>query len=342
LIVNSGDKNPERKIQGGEAKEETQNGSGNMRIGVDIGGTKIVAGVVDEKGAVIFAKKVPTEAAKGYEAVKENIVGLVWDTIETSGVSIQAIEQIGIAVAGQIDKTSKKVLFSPNMGWRNVPLKDDLEKAFGVKTYIENDVNAATYGEWKFGLKGIPSDVLGIFIGTGIGGGIIIDGKLYRGFSSVGGEVGHTILNPHGYKCNCGNRGCFEAYCGGSYIIGRVREKLQEGYRGRVMDIIGGNIEDLHTGAIEEAYLLGDDLCTRVWQEVVEYLGAGIASLVNLLNPQTVILGGGVVYGAKYLIDEMRSVLDKRAMAASLEGLQIVRATLGEEAALLGVSYIDE
>ena len=313
-----------------------------MRIGIDIGGTKIIAGIVDEKGSVINSKKIPTETAKGYEGIRDDIVILIQDILQGAGVEKSNIEQIGIATAGQIEKGSCKILFSPNLGWHNVALRDDIEKAINVRTHIENDVNAATYGEWKFGLKGVPKDVLGIFIGTGIGGGLIFDGKLYRGFSNVGAEVGHTILNPYGYRCNCGNNGCFEAYCGGWYIVERVKKMIQEGYKGKIGDIINGDMVNLHTGTIEEAYLLGDEYCTSVWQEVIEYLGAGIASLVNLLNPEIVVLGGGVIYGTKHLIDDMKMVLKKRAMAESLKGLRIEKAKLGEESALLGVSYIDE
>ncbi len=313
-----------------------------MRIGIDIGGSKIAAGIVNENGAMAHLKKIVTKTEKGYDGVKEDIIRLVQDIIQETDVQNKKIERIGIATAGQIEKTSNIILFSPNLGWHNVPLKDDIEKTFRIKTHIENDVNAATYGEWKFGLKGVTQDVLGIFIGTGIGGGLILDGKLYRGFSNVGAEVGHTILNPYGYRCNCGNCGCFEAYCGGAYIVERVKKKIEKGYRGKIFDLVGGNTEHLHAGIIEEAYMLKDDLCTQIWQEVIEYLGAGVASLVNLLNPEIVVLGGGVIYGTKYLIHEMETILKKRALSASLTDLYIEKARLGEEAAMVGVAYINE
>jgi glucokinase len=314
----------------------------NVRIGIDIGGTKIIAGIVDEKGSVIHSKRIPTETVKGYESIREDIIILIEDIVEGAGIGKESIEQIGIATAGQIEKGSNKILFSPNLGWHNVALRDDIEKATGVRTHIENDVNAATYGEWKFGFQCVPKDVLGVFIGTGIGGGLIFDGRLYRGFSNIGAEVGHTILNPYGYRCNCGNNGCFEAYCGGWYITERVKKKIQEGYKGKIRDIIDGDMTNLHAGTIEEAYLLGDEYCVSVWREVIEYLGAGIASLVNLLNPEVIVLGGGVIYGTKHLIDDMKAVLEKRAMTDSLKGLRVVKAKLGEESALLGVSYIDD
>jgi len=209
-----------------------------MRIGIDIGGTKILAGVVDEYGNVIHKKKILTGEDKSYPTVRNDIATLINGIIKDSQVDRKDIDRIGFACAGQIDKVSQNIIFSPNLGWHDAPLKRDFERLFEVEIFVENDVNAATYGEWKFGLNGGPDDVVGVFVGTGIGGGLIINRKLYRGFSGVGGELGHIMVNPYGYECNCGNRGCFEAYCGGSYIIGRVKKAIEDGYRGKLWDII--------------------------------------------------------------------------------------------------------
>ncbi len=312
-----------------------------MRIGVDIGGTKIIAGLVDDSGTVVLKKRTPVGQKREYERIKKDIVGLINTVAKEGGVSENTIEKIGIACAGQIEKGTQKILFSPNLGWRNAPLKRDIETHFGIKTFLENDVNAATYGEWRFGLKEAKKDIIGIFIGTGIGGGIITNGMLCHGFSNVGGEVGHIILNPYGYRCNCGNHGCFEAYCGGSYIVERVRQSIKEGYRGRIWEIAGGDLNGLHTGHIEEAHMLGDDLCGRIWGEVIEYLGAGMASLVNLLNPEVVVMGGGVVYGTKYLVDDAKKVMEEKAMKASLKGLSVEKGRLGDEAAIIGAAFVE-
>ena len=312
-----------------------------MRIGIDLGGTKIVAGLVDHTGRVTLKEKIATERGRGYKRVRDALIGLVQRIIEESKVASQDIERIGVAAAGQIDEKSKNILFSPNLGWRNVPLKDDIERSCGIETFIENDVNAATYGEWKCGLKGIPRDVIGVFVGTGIGGGLIFNGQLFRGFSNVGGELGHITVNPHGYRCRCGNTGCFEAYCGGSYVVERVKTEIAGGYRGKIWDILESHPDALHTGHIEEACLLGDSLCVRIWNEVVEHMGAALASLVNLLNPEVIILGGGVVYGSRYLIEQARTVMEGRAMKASLKGLKIEKARLGEDAGIIGAAFVE-
>jgi len=311
-----------------------------MRIGIDIGGTKIAAGLVNQSGQVIRHKKVKTDARNGYPSVRDQIHRLVRDLFSEAGIKADSIERIGIACAGQIDQRTETILFSPNLNWSNVPLKHDIEGATGIETFIENDVNAGTYGEWKFGFHGESSNVVGIFIGTGIGGGLILNRRLFRGSHGVGGELGHITLNPHGYPCKCGNRGCFEAYCGGSYIANRAREQLAQGYRGKLWDVIEGRVDELHAGHVEQAYLSGDDLCTEIWQEVIEYLGVALQSIANLLNPELIIFGGGVVAGTKRLIDEARPVMERRAMQASVAGLKIERARLGNDAALLGAAFM--
>ena len=312
-----------------------------MRIGIDIGGTKIIGGIVERKGKVEITHRLPTGGKEGYRRVRERAIELINTILRESGVSRNEIKRIGIAAAGQIDKNSGTIIFSPNLGWHNAPLKKDMEKIFDAEVVIENDVNAATFGEWKFGLKERSRNVIGVFVGTGIGGGIIIDGRIYRGFSNVGGEIGHMIVNPHGYRCNCGNSGCFEAYCGGSYIVDRVRKSIYEGYRGKIWDLVEGNVDKLHTGHIEEAYLLGDTLCKSIWGETIEYMGAGLASLVNLFNPEIIVMGGGVINGSKQLIEDACTVMKKRAMKASLKDVRVERARHGDNAAIMGVAFID-
>jgi len=312
-----------------------------VRVGIDIGGTKIVAGIVDNSGKVLARKKIFVGSHKNYPILRDAIVQLVYDILSTSDIKTELVERIGIASAGQIDKEFRKIIFSPNLGWRNVPLRDDIEALLKINVFVENDVNAATYGEWRFGAAKGADDVLGVFIGTGIGGGVIMRGKVYRGFNNVGAEVGHMILNPFGYPCNCGNTGCFEAYCGGAYIVERVKKHIKSGYRGKVWELIDGDLPNLNAGHIEYGADVGDKLCENVWTEMLEYLGAGLASLTNLLNPKIIVLGGGVVYGTRHLIDDIKPILKKRAMAASLKNMKLIHATLKEDAAIIGVAFVE-
>lgn len=312
-----------------------------MRIGIDIGGTKILAGLVDAAGVVFEKRRIATNPAEGYERTRERVSEIIWELINAGGGK-SAIELIGIVSAGQIRAETGRIAFSPNLGWHDVSLREDMEARFDIPTVIENDVNAATYGEWKCGLGGTPAVALGIFVGTGVGGGIIIAGKLFTGSSHVGAEIGHMVMNPYGYQCNCGNIGCFEAYCGGAYIAGRVLNEIHRGYRGKIWDCVEGDVTRINAGSIEEAAMMGDEVCVRIWDEVVEYLGAGIASLCNILNPGVIILGGGVVYGTRNLVDDARKVAEKRAMPASMECVEWRLAKLGEDAPLAGaVLWVD-
>ena len=310
-----------------------------MRIGIDVGGTKIVIGLVEGSGRIVARRRIATESPRGYGPIRDGILAGIDGILGESGLSREDVERIGVAVAGQV--RGDRIVFSPNLRWENVPLKADLEAATGIETFLENDVNAATYGEWKFGLAQGGAHVVGIFIGTGIGGGLIFDGRLYRGFSGVAGELGHITLNPQGYRCNCGSTGCFEAYCGGAYVVDRVKKRIKEGYRGKVWDLIAGRPEGLHAGHIEAAYLEGDEVCAAVWKEVVEYLGIALQNLVNLLNPEVIICGGGVIGGTRLLMEEAKAVMERRALAPSLASFRLEKARLGEDAVTLGVTSME-
>ncbi len=310
-----------------------------MRIGIDIGGTKIVIGLVDESGTVTARRRLPTESRAGYPATRDRVIAGISTLLAESGVDPGGVKGIGIAAAGQV--RGDTILFSPNLHWDNLPVGRYIQDATGIPTFLENDVNAATYGEWRFTLGAEPSDVVGVFIGTGVGGGLIFGRRLYRGFSGVGGEIGHMTLNPAGYRCNCGNTGCLESFCGGVYVASRVKARIGEGYRGKIWDIIEGEPDRLHAGHVEEACLQGDELCGRMWKEVIEYLGIGLQNIVNLLNPQVIVCGGGVITGTKSLLDDARQVMARRAAGPSVAGMRVQRAALGEDAVILGVSCID-
>jgi len=309
-----------------------------VRIGIDVGGTKTVIGLVDGPGKIAVRRRIPTESMRGYGPVRDDILAAIDGVLREAGLSPADVESIGVAAAGQVLRDT--IVFSPNLGWENVPVKADLERTTGIETFVENDVNAATYGEWQFGLAGSAAHVVGIFIGTGIGGGLIFDGRLYRGYGGVAAEVGHMSLNPGGYECRCGSTGCFEAYCGGAYVVERVRTRLDQGYRGKLWDIVGGRPEALHAGHIEAAYLEGDEICTAVWKEVIEYLGIALQNLVNLLNPEVIICGGGVIRGTTQLLEGAKAVMERRSLAPSLAGFRLERASLGDDAAILGVTSL--
>ncbi|MCS7281313.1 MAG: ROK family protein [Desulfobacterota bacterium] len=310
---------------------------GGVRIGIDIGGTKTSFGFFDEAGKLVFFEKIGTE--KDYEYLKDKMLSSIVRVVSEKGIKIKDIKKIGIACAGQIDTEKGIVKFSPNLGWRDIPLKTDFESFFSVETYVENDANAATYGEWRFSFSGKPKNVVGIFIGTGVGGGIIIDGRLYRGSKSLAGEIGHMILNPDKYPCNCGSRGCFEAICGGDYILQRVRRILDGSPKGKIWEMIRNG--KLYVSYVEEGYYLGDEILKNIWEEVIVYLGFALVNIANIFNPELIILGGGVIDGTKRLVSEAKRVFEEKAMFESKRHLSIEISKLGDRAGILGAAFID-
>jgi glucokinase len=313
-----------------------------MRIGIDIGGTKVLLLLVDDAGRVAGRIRFATEAERSYERIRDHIFEALGELLAVAAAAGEPVVRIGIASAGQIDRRRGIIIFSPNLDWHSVPLRVHTEACFAVPTTLENDANAAVMAEWMFTVPEPRGDTVGLFIGTGVGGGLVLGGRLYRGFGGVGAEAGHVTMNPQGYQCRCGNRGCLEAYCGGRYLVDRAKKRIDEGYRGAIWHLIGGNVGNLHAGHIEEAALLGDGFCASLWDEAVEYLGSALAGFANLLNPAFIVLGGGVVHGSRTLVEDAKRVMKERAMAASLEGLAVVEAGLGGEAAAIGAAFVDD
>lgn len=312
----------------------------NLRIGIDIGGTKTLIALLNEAGDVLKVSKFDTDKTKGYDYIVERIVRELKNILSEGGASGE-IERIGVACAGQIDQREGVVRFSPNLAWRDVNLKEDLERRTKIKVLVENDVNAATYGEWLFSFGGKPENVIGVWIGTGVGGGIILRKRLYRGSLGFAGEIGHMILNPYGYRCNCGSRGCFEAFCGGSYIIERVERLMRRGYRGKIKDIVEER-GSLTVREIEKAYEFGDQFLREIWEEVIEYLGCGLTSLANIFDPDLIILGGGVIENTRNLLKLAKRVFEKKVMGQTRRRIEIAVSNLKELSAVKGVSFIDE
>jgi len=237
-----------------------------------------------------------------------------------------------------VDFEADTVIFAPNMeGWKDVPLKKELEKKLGVPVFVENDGNIAVLGVYEAELKSKPKNVIGIFVGTGIGGGLILNGALYSGFNHTAGEIGHMVLEVNGPKCGCGNRGCFEALASRTAIFQRIKAGIKEGEKTSLSEMLGDKLEDLRSGDLRKAVRRGDKFVSKVLDQTAEYLGIGVANLINILGPEVVVLGGGVI---EALADEMMSVILKttkdHAMPGTMKGVEIVASKLGDSAGITG------
>ncbi|WP_182526304.1 ROK family glucokinase [Nocardioides dongkuii] len=306
-----------------------------LSCGVDVGGTKIAGGVVDEDGAILEELRVVSPATDA-EAIEDAIAGLVLELRSRHDISA-----VGVGAAGYIDKARAVVMFAPNIAWRNVDLKSELEERVHLPVVVENDANAAAWGEFRYGAGHDVDDLLLVTVGTGVGGGVVLDGSLYRGAFGVGAEIGHMRVVPGGILCGCGNHGCFEQYASGSAMVREVRASARGGslLARHVLDLAGGDPERITGPLVTEAARAGDPFAVEALAELGRWLGEGIASLTAILDPAVVVIGGGVSEAGDLLIGPARA-----AFAAQLTGrghrpsLEIRKARLGNRAGLIGAA----
>src|SRR5438876_2150548 len=303
----------------------------NYVVGIDLGGTKILAGLFDASLECIGTAKVSTKAQRGLDNVISRIERCVRDAVDEADLSIKQVAGVGIGAPGAVDFGTGTVMFAPNLeGWKDVPLKKDLEKQLGVPVFVENDGNIAVLGVHVVELKSKPRSVVGIFVGTGIGGGLIIQGELFSGFNHTAGEIGHMVIDVNGPKCGCGNRGCFEALASRTAIFQRIKAGVKEGEKTLLTEMLGDGLEDLRSGDLRKAIRRGDKFVSKIIEQTAEYIGIGVANLVNVLGPEVVVLGGGVM---EALADEMLDVITKtakaRAMPGTIRGVELVASELG-------------
>ena len=308
----------------------------NYTVGVDIGGTNLRCGIFGSGGKLESDIRILMPEAANVNFISQNIKKFLDDNKKYN------VKTVGIGIAGQIDAESGSVIFSPNLNWRDVPLKKKLEEELGLNIFVTNDLTAITYGEWKYGAGKGFDNLICIFVGTGIGSGIILNGGLYTGCFNSAGEIGHTRIVSGGRKCTCGNYGCLEAYAGGHGIASIAMERAYADRPG-FQDIIsesGGSIESISAKSIAKAYKAGSKEAVRLIDETGEYLSDGITSAVNFLNPCAVILGGGVLDGIPELFDIVKVETLKKSLKASSSNLKILKSVLGEDAGIIGAAAL--
>ena len=306
-------------------------------LGVDVGGTKILTGVFDDALKSLGTAKVSTKAERGAETVIARIARCISEAVDECDMSLKQIRAIGIGAPGAVDPESGRVLVAPNLGWENVALKKDLEKELGVPVFLDNDCRICTLGIYEAELKSKPRSMAGIFLGTGVGGGLILDGKLVTGFNGTAGEVGHMVLEVGGPKCSCGNRGCFEALASRTAIFRKIQSAVKDGQKTELTAMLGDDLKDLRSGDLRKAIKRGDKFVEKVVEQAAEYTGIAVANLINLFNPEIVVLGGGVIDA---LESEMMAIITETAhdyaLNKSASNVEILPSKLGDEAGITG------
>lgn len=306
-----------------------------LACGVDVGGTKIAGGVVDEQGRILEQLKVESPA-EDVDAIEDAIAALV-----TELASRHDIACVGIGAAGYVDNARAHVLFAPNLAWRDLDLKADLEARVHLPVVVENDANAAAWGEFAFGAGKDVDDLLLVTVGTGVGGGIVLDGKLHRGAFGVAAEIGHMRVVPGGVLCGCGNRGCLESYGSGSALVREARAVAAGGslLARDLLDRAGGDVSAITGPLITEAARAGDAFAIDQLAVLGTWLGEGIASLAAVLDPAMVAIGGGVSEAEDLLLDPIRSAFAKQLTGRGYRPVaEIRRAELGNKAGLIGAA----
>jgi glucokinase len=317
-----------------------------LALGVDLGGTNARAAVVDAtSGEIVAAHKAPLRD-RAPDAVVEVVRHALREAASAAGLAPSAAGRVGVGVAGQCLGTTGVVLNAPNLGWRDVPFGDLLSRALAVPVKVANDLAVAAWGEKRFGAaKGLDEVVL-VFVGSGVGSGIIVGGRLHEGATGVAGEFGHVKVRPSRSdtkprRCGCGEWGCLEAYASGVNVAARVREELEAGARSAARELAGGDLSRVNASLVDDAQRAGDAYAIALWDEVGELLGTSIANLVTILNPARVILGGGVLLGCPALEAIVRRRFDAAVSRSATRGLTIERAWLGDDAGVVGAAVLE-
>ncbi len=311
-------------------------------IGVDLGGTNIVNTVVNYQGKIVSRLKVPTLAERGKESTIKRIVETIHENIVQSTIASGDIIGIGIGAPGPLDVKKGIINFAPNLpGWRDVPLRKILEDEFNMKIVLENDANAAAWGERCFGAGQGVNNLVCFTLGTGIGGGIIINGKIYHGNNYGAAELGHMTVNKDGPRCNCGNYGCLESYSSATGIKNRIKNRIKEGIKSEFLDFDEDKLfESLRLKSIFEVARKGDRLTKDIVEEAISYLGIAIANIANILNPEMVVLVGGITNEGNKLLIPLRKEVKKRALYSNYKSLKIVIGKLAGNAGVLGAAAL--
>lgn len=308
-------------------------------VGIDIGGTKTIVALADDSGSIISQVRIRTPREEGPECVLSAIKSTVVEITQQPGSPAGAVEAIGIGCGGPLDRDRGVILTAPNLpGWDGLDIARYFSTAFDVPVFLDNDVNLAALGETRKGACAEVDYAAYFNIGTGIGGGIIIKRKLYRGCGNAG-EFGHQIILPDGPRCLCGRHGCLEALASGTSIARRAKECL-EGETDNLMVHLAGKAGAVTAEHVAEAARAGDALAAKIWRDTAFYLGIGIANVVNVLNPQIVVVGGGVAKAGDLLFEPVRHTVAENAMRELVSDTLIVPAALGDEAGVTGAVYL--
>jgi glucokinase len=308
-------------------------------LGIDLGGTKILTAVVDSQGNMLSRDHSKTPAAQGEDALLRAIVESVGRALDQSGLAAGDLAAVGVGAPGLSNPKTGVLYTSPNLpAVHDVPLKEIIERELTRKTFILNDANAAAFGEFSFGAGRGARYFIYVTVSTGIGGGIVIDGRIYSGFSGVAGEVGHMTIQDDGPRCGCGNIGCWEALASGTALAREARERIKEGAKTEILKYADGDLEKVRAEVIEKAAEEGDGLAAELIAHTAHYLGVGLANLINIFNPELIVIGGGLSNIGDRLLQPAFDTARSRSFPQAQRSVRFARAELGRNSGVLGAA----
>lgn len=309
-------------------------------IGVDLGGTNIAIGLVDENGKILVKGSTPTLLERGPEPIINDMGTLSLKLLKENGYTVDDVKAIGVGVPGVTDPDTGIIAFCTNLGWHNVNLRAILSKIIDKPIYIDNDANVAGLAEAVAGAsKGMANSIF-ITLGTGVGGGVIIGGKVYSGTHHVGSEIGHMTINFEGRKCTCGNLGCWEQYSSATALIRMGREAVQEHPDSMILSLAGGDASKIEAKTVMDAAKAGDRIALAVFDKYVEYISVGLVMLINAFDPEIFCIGGGVSKAGEFLLKPLREKVKTGVYCKELPYADIVLAQLGNDAGIIGAAML--
>jgi glucokinase len=308
-------------------------------LAIDLGGTKIAAALIAPDNRVMDRTHSPTLVSEGLQPVIDRIFAMIDRLLSQCTTDAAQLDGIAIAAAGAIDTDKGLITSSPNLpGWSNVPLRDMVRERYGVDSCLVNDANAAALAEHRLGAGRGTNNLIYLTVSTGIGGGIIVNGELYSGISGCAGELGHMTIDANGPECDCGNVGCLEVFASGKAVAGEAKRRIKQGGQSRLTDIVSGNLEGITAEKVAMAAQGGDRLAMEVISRAAGYLGVGMVNLVNIFNPEMIVVGGGLSKMGELLLGPARQVVKQRAFPLCAGAVRIVTAELGDDAGVLGAA----
>ena len=312
-----------------------------IRIGIDLGGTDIKVGAVSAEGKLLRWVRTSTGAKRPYEAIIEDMAKCIRQLLTEMGLPETDIQSIGIGLPGSVDDASGVAINCTNLGWLDIPVRQEMQRYFHCAVRLENDAKAAAYAENRVGVSAGCSSSILITLGTGVGSGIVLNGRIWSGFHGMAGEVGHMTLVPDGIMCNCGRQGCVERYCSATALVEQARQACLTHADNGILRMAGGDPSAITAKTVVDAAKAGDAVAMRIFTSYARYLAMTVDDVINMLNPEMVVLGGGVSRAGTFLLDAVRSFIPPYDMGQLRPVTRVELAALGNEAGMIGAAMLE-